>query len=213
MIFSEIDSQICFSQRVLHSQLHDEKTVTQGIGDKIESSENAFEPLVGWISNDAEHASNFYEIHLRRTGVETADSTENTTLQVTGNHLLWVNDSFLLAERVKAGDRFSHNFVAEKILRKIRTDGVFSPITASGTLVLEGELLVSVWGRVDADPSAMGRERADKNFFANFSQKISKSSPGMIMFVVSSHYIRLGECGDFWGKFWEVFGNSWLWGK
>ena len=127
------------------------------LGDLIQTSSDRYHPVIGWVQKEGNSPSTFYRIEASQPLLAT-DPVEprKKIIEATPGHLIWANNFYMLAERVQPGDFLSNNFTVTKTKKIIRLDGVYSPITTAGTLIIEGEILASGFGRVDGSVSVPG---------------------------------------------------------
>jgi len=97
------------------------------IGDVVKTA-TGFEPIVGFLHAE-EGAAEFVEL-THPTG----------KLPVTGDHLIFLADGrAVTASSVKVGDKLSSGEVTN-IAEVIRNDGIFAPMTKSGTIEVENTM-------------------------------------------------------------------------
>merc|ERR1712127_388517 len=155
---SQDNKPICFSgktqflSRTSATQVLTKPAASLRYGDYIQSFTDGkvdFQKIIGFSKRNVKTDAVFKKIHL-----------QNRTLEITGNHLIMVEnvDNLVYADSLKVGDRLltvketpqvqnsishdSTSFILKKILKieTVVSKGFVTPITASGTLLPEGIL-------------------------------------------------------------------------
>jgi len=154
----QVDDPACFSgQTRFLSRTSATKVLTKPAaslryGDYVQAFADgkvSFQKIIGFSKRNVTTDAVFKKLYL-----------QNRTLEITGNHLIMVEnvDNLVYAESLKVGDRLltiketpqdlnsishdSTSFILEKILKieTVVSKGFVTPITASGTLLPEGIL-------------------------------------------------------------------------
>ncbi|CAB9526116.1 Warthog protein [Seminavis robusta] len=102
------------------------------VGDKVHGAHSTYEPVYGFAHYDRAGKTEFLKIHMK--------GNNWGPLEVTGDHLVYVNEKFLPAKSVQVGDSLQvedGSAVVTKITRRWKT-GLYAPLTPSGTLLVNG---------------------------------------------------------------------------
>lgn len=106
------------------------------IGDFVRSSlrDNKFSRVHGFYHIERQSEATFLQFHT--------ENSRQEPLEVTGNHLVFVNGVAAPAWTVKVGDKLGESEAVA--IKSVQRRGVFSPATNSGTIVVDG-ILVSTY--------------------------------------------------------------------
>jgi hypothetical protein len=102
------------------------------IGDYVRAGKNKFSRVYSFLHLDRDVEIEFLQIHAE--GLK-------TPLEVSSDHMVFVNNAPLRASQVKVGDMLGNNKVADIKFAKRR--GVYAPVTESGDIVVSGALASS----------------------------------------------------------------------
>lgn len=125
---NEVAGSSCFAGSAKVETLQGNSPISSlKVGDVIRTA-SGFEPIVGFLHAE-KGTTNFVEL-----------STTSGVLPVTPDHLVFLaNGQAVPAASIKVGDSLSSGVVTE-INHVVRSDGIYSPITKSGTIVVEGNV-------------------------------------------------------------------------
>lgn len=123
----------CFSGRTLVEVLGKGTLEMKdlAVDDKILVGDT-YEAVYGFAHMQRTQASNFLEIHA---------GDQSPPLEITGEHLLLVNDVFLPAKLVRVGDILQSGNGGDVVVTKVNSiqrTGLYAPLTSSGTLLVNG---------------------------------------------------------------------------
>jgi len=102
------------------------------IGDYVRAANNRFSRLFSFIHIDGDVEADFLQIH--------ADGLKKP-LEVTPDHMIFVENNPVRASQVKVGDILGENKVMQ--IKSVKRRGVFAPVTESGDIVVSGALASS----------------------------------------------------------------------
>lgn len=111
------------------------------IGDSVYVGNDSFSLVHGFYHIDRQTQSSFLSISTDRF----AD-----TLEITDNHLVFVNDSAVPAHSVQVGDKFGDATVTD--IQVVKRRGVYSPATLAGTIVVNGILASTYTSQLTHSP-------------------------------------------------------------
>jgi len=102
------------------------------IGDLVRAGSNRFSRVYSFIHLDHDAEANFLQIHT---------AGWDTPLEMTPEHMVFVDGAAVCASQVKVGDMLGENKVSA--IKPIKRRGVFAPVTESGDIVVSGALASS----------------------------------------------------------------------
>jgi len=102
------------------------------IGDLVRAGSNRFSRVYSFIHLDHDAEANFLQIHT---------AGWDTPLEMTPEHMVFVDGTAVRASQVKVGDILGENKVSA--IKPIKRRGVFAPVTESGDIVVSGALASS----------------------------------------------------------------------
>jgi len=126
------------------------------IGDRIRAGNDAFSPVLGFGKRQHDKIAQYLQLF--------SEGLEDTPLELTHDHMVFVSGKFVAASEVRVGDLLgTHRVVAIKeVLRR----GAYAPVTESGDLVVGGVLASCYTSMLDY--SLFDRHAAFHAFMAPF---------------------------------------------
>jgi len=126
------------------------------IGDMIRAGNDAFSPVLGFGKRQHDKIAQYLQLF--------SEGLEDTPLELTHDHMVFVSGKFVAASEVRVGDLLgTHRVVAIKeVLRR----GAYAPVTESGDLVVGGVLASCYTSMLDY--SLFDRHAAFHAFMAPF---------------------------------------------
>lgn len=129
----------CFSSDSMVDVLEKGATAMKDlqVGDKVLTGNNNYESVYGFSHRKEDIKADFLEFH-------TDTNANRKPLQVTGSHLLYVDGqpSPVTAESLESTDALVKEDGSvskiQKIKKVTRKDGIYAPLTPSGTVVVDG---------------------------------------------------------------------------
>lgn len=99
------------------------------VGDKVLGSDNGYEQVYGFAHYEPSKKAAFLNIH-----------TNDNTLEVTGDHLVYANNKFVPAKSIVIGDTLQMEDGAASVTKisTVQKQGLYTPLTPSGTLLVNG---------------------------------------------------------------------------
>lgn len=102
------------------------------IGDFVRAGNNQYSRVYSFIHLNREVEADFLQIHAEGL---------NKPLEVTPEHMVFVENAAVPASQVKVGDMLGESKVSE--IKTVNRNGVFAPVTESGSIVVSGALASS----------------------------------------------------------------------
>jgi hypothetical protein len=126
-------SGLCFSKDttvdVLKKGLTPMDALT--IGDQVRVGENQYEPVYGFAHREEKTMATFIQVY-----VEGHEDDASPPLEMTEDHMLFVNQDYIPAREVQVGDSLSNGVVTK--LTTVEKMGLYGPLTPSGTVIVNG---------------------------------------------------------------------------
>jgi len=192
----------CFSSETTVQILGKGETAMKNlqIGDKVLVGDN-YEPIYGFAHLDKSKTTEFLQIYI----TEAHDSNNHGPLEVTGDHLIWVNNQYAQAQSVKVGDTL-RTTDGESTVSKISTvfrNGVYAPLTPSGSLLVNG-IAVSSYASVPKVANLL----SNLPISYHTANHMALSPVRMLCLGVSSHFCDLDPVSE--ETSFPVFVKVWL---
>lgn len=119
------------------------------VGDYVLTGKNSFEQVYSFGHRHEDLSAEFYQIHTEQS---------KKPLEMTANHLLFVDNQAVRADSVKVGDQLTKATGESVKVTKISTTtkaGLYMPLTADGTIAVEGLVASSYVSIKDDAPTLM----------------------------------------------------------
>lgn len=124
------------------------------IGDYVRAGNNKFSRVFSLIHTDRDMEAEFLQIH---------SGALKKPLEVTPDHMVFIDSSAVRASEVKVGDTLGENKVSK--ITSVKRRGVFAPVTESGDIVVNG-ILASSYAAVLAHCPVNVQHSGAQAFFA-----------------------------------------------
>jgi hypothetical protein len=111
------------------------------IGDYVRASGGKYSRVYSFSHLDRELQGDYLQIHTK--GLE-------TPLEISPEHMVFIENIALRASQVKVGDKLSESYVTKVI--RVNRRGAYAPVTESGDLVVSGVLVSSYVALLDNSP-------------------------------------------------------------
>lgn len=109
------------------------------IGDAVMGANNGYSVVHGFYHRDDSAEADFFSIETNRT---------MKPLEMTGNHLLFVNHTAIPAKQVQVGDLLGNAVVTA--VGMVKRKGVYSPATFAGSILVNGVLASTYTSQLDS---------------------------------------------------------------
>lgn len=118
------------------------------IGDSVLVSAGKYEPVYSFGHKDTSSSMDFVQIHSN--GI-------SKPLELTGDHMVYVNGYPVRADSVKPGDMITADAAAHAVTKisSVNRKGLYMPITASGKIVVNGVLASNYVSVMDVVPGVL----------------------------------------------------------
>lgn len=138
------------------------------VGDRVLTRNNQYQSVYNFGHSNKEQSVTFYQIYM--------DQQSTVPLEMTGNHLVYVEKgpgkaTPVRADSVQVGDLLLANDGPVAVTKVSTTTkaGLYMPLTADGTLMVDGVLVSTYVSMQDEAPTVV--DTASKHFFTTVSEQ------------------------------------------